>query len=95
MFNVFIPVVNNLYIHCFLLNYVRKRFLLLFLYMILILLLRMCQCLYYALSLYAVFWHLYRKGGRQSNESCCMANIDIRCYVIFREIFSKWTCKST
>ena len=32
--------------------------------------------------------------GKVTRErGCCMANIGIRCYDIFRETFSKWTCK--
>ena len=32
--------------------------------------------------------------GKAKREcGCCMANVDIRCYVIFQETFSKWTCR--
>ena len=32
-------------------------------------------------------------GKVMREHGCCMVNIDIRCYVIFREKFSKWTYK--
>ena len=32
-------------------------------------------------------------GNATRERGCCMANVGISCYVIFRETFSKWTCK--
>ena len=33
--------------------------------------------------------------GKSTREcGCCMANVGIRCYVIFQEVLSKWTYRS-
>ena len=45
---------------------------------------------------YMLFYGIYvgKEVGKATRErGCCMANIDMRCYVIFRETFLKWTCK--
>ena len=32
-------------------------------------------------------------GKAMRGRDCCMDSVGIRCYVIFQETFSKWTCK--
>ena len=45
---------------------------------------------------YMLFYGVYvgKVVGKATREcGCCMANVGIRCYVIFRETFTKWICK--
>ena len=48
------------------------------------------------LSHYMLFYGTYvgKIVGKATREcGCCIVNISIRYYAIFRETFSKWTCK--
>ena len=80
-----------------------KRLLLLFLYMIFVLLIRIFLIsgdfsfsVFIMLCHYILFYGTYvgKVVGKATREcGCCMSNIDIKCYVILRETFSKWRCK--
>ena len=106
-FNIFILVVNAvLFIGDFLffivsVSRIFKRFLLLFLYMIFVLLIRIFLMsgdlsAFIMLCHYMLFYSTYvgKLVGKVMRErGCCMANVGIRCYVIFRETISKWKCE--